>query len=80
MSLAHRCQICEGDPAWTIVRRGDVVVSWSCSVDLSDVCYSMQRDHEITELVITDSRKAREWNEISKSLDNVIKEELVTSP
>ncbi len=60
MSLAYCCEICDAaDPHWTIMRRGDVVVSWACDDHLAIVCERLQRDFEVTELIVRDSRKAR---------------------
>jgi len=57
---AYCCEVCDGtDPHWYIMRRGDVVVSWACDAHLSRVCERLQRDREVTELIVTDSRKAR---------------------
>ena len=61
-------------PRWRIERRGDAVVSWSCNQDLSEVCLRLQRDHEITELVVSDSVKRSEWAEIGRSLRGVAKQ------
>jgi hypothetical protein len=69
MSRAFRCEICDGDPTWQITRRGDVAVSWACDTDLGAVCDALQRDWEITELVVVHLAKLREWNEIKSSLD-----------
>ena len=52
-------------PLWTIVRTGDVVVSWSCAEHLSAVCEGLQRDFEVTELTVTYTPKAREVAEIN---------------
>jgi hypothetical protein len=41
------------------MRRGDVVVSWACDDHLVIVCERLQRDFEVTELIVRDSRKAR---------------------
>lgn len=46
---AYRC----GDlPVWSIERRGDAVVSWSCSLHLHEVFRELQRPHERTALVV----------------------------
>jgi hypothetical protein len=59
---AYCCEVCDGtDPHWTIMRRGDVVTSWACDDHLAVVCERLQRDFEVTELIVRDSRKAREW-------------------
>ena len=55
------CEVCDvTDPHWTIMRRGDVVTSWACDDHLAVVCGRLQRDFEVTELIVRDSRKARE--------------------
>ena len=62
MSLAYCCEVDDTpDPHWTIMRRGDVVVSWACDAHLAIVCERLQRDFEVTELIVRDSRKARKW-------------------
>ena len=62
MSLACCCEICDAaNPHWTIMRRGDVVTSWACDEHLAEVCERLQRDFEVTELIVRDSRKARQW-------------------
>ena len=56
MSWASRCRICGQDadgndlpsapvdlPHWTIVREGDVVISWACGEHLAAECESLQR-------------------------------------
>ena len=69
MSAAFRCEVCNTDlPRWRIERRGDAVVSWSCNQHLAEICLRLQRDHEITELVVSDSVKRSEWAEIDQSL------------
>ena len=58
---AYCCEVCDGtNPHWTIMRRGDVVTSWACDDHLAAVCERLQRDFEVTELIVRDSRKARE--------------------
>lgn len=71
MSPPFVCEVCHADPLWRLVRRGDAVVSWACDEDLYTVCHRLQRDWEVTELVITHSAKLREWVEISQTLDAV---------
>ena len=57
---AYCCEVCDAaDPHWHIMRRGDVIVSWACDDHLAEVCERLQRDHEVTALIVTDSRKAR---------------------
>jgi hypothetical protein len=53
------------------MRIGDVAVSWACDAHLGGVCDGLQRDFEITELVVKLASKAREWAEIGKSLDEI---------
>ena len=59
---------------WTMERRGDVAVSWACELHFNEVALGMQRDHEITELMVRHSPKAKEWAEISRTLDAVANE------
>lgn len=68
---AYRCHVCDGAPHWSIERRGDVATSWSCADHFTEVAEAMQRDHEVTQLVVRLSSKAREWAEISKMLAQV---------
>lgn len=53
------------------MRTGDAVVSWACDAHLAVVCDRLQRDFEITELTVRDSRKVREWVAIGKALDKI---------
>ena len=72
MSRAYCCEVCDSaDPHWELTRRGDVVVSWACDTDLARVAEGLQRDREVTELVVSDARKAREWAGISRVLDKI---------
>jgi hypothetical protein len=59
VSRAFRCQVCEGPYTWRIDRRGDAVVSWADDAHLAEVCVSLQRDWETTELVVTQPDRAR---------------------
>lgn len=68
MTAAFRCEVCSGLPNWCLLRRGDAVVSWACDPHLARVCHRLQRDWEITELVVSHSLKRREWAEIADTL------------
>lgn len=60
MSRAYCCEICSGsNPRWCLMRRGDAAVSWACDDHLVYVVKAMQREHEVTALIITDNRKAQ---------------------
>lgn len=76
VSLAYCCEVCDAtDPRWNLTRRGDVVTSWACDDDhLAEVASRMQRDHEVTELIVTDSRKARKWAAIGRALDGIARD------
>jgi len=74
MSYAFKCAVCDGEPLWRITRIGDVVVSWACATDLSAVCDSLQRDFEVTELVVEHQPKLREVVEINRTLEDIAKE------
>ena len=66
------CEVCGvPDPNWRVLRRGDAVVSWGCDDDVYAVLHRLQRDWEITELVVTNAAKQREWNTIKADLDAV---------
>ncbi len=71
---AHRCGECDAEPMWSLVRKGDVVCNWACSEHFNEVALFLQRDHEITELVVVHSPKAVEWAEINRTLESVINE------
>lgn len=60
MSRAFLCEVCHSDPMWRIDRRGDAVVSWACDDDVYTVLHNLQRDWEVTELVVRSSVKLSE--------------------
>lgn len=64
MGAAFRCEVCSGEQMWRIERWGDAVVTWACPEHLSQVCETLQRDHEVTQLSVRLSAKLRERNEI----------------
>jgi hypothetical protein len=68
---AFRCEIDGIEPRWRVERVGDAAVSWACDPHLAEVCHRMQCDPEITELVVSDHVKRREWREIGDSLGGV---------
>ena len=69
MSYVDRCEVCDGEPMWNITRRGDVVTSWACGPHLSGVCDAMQRDFEVTELVVVHFAKRHEIAALRRILD-----------
>jgi hypothetical protein len=71
VSLAFRCEICDGMPGWRIERQGDAVVSWACDAHLSAVCDRLQRDWEVTRLVVIHQAKLAETAEINTMLRQV---------
>lgn len=72
MSRAYCCEVCDGtDPHWTVTRIGDVVTTWACDADLAQVLERLQRDFEVTGLVVRDARKAAEWAAIGWTLDRI---------
>jgi hypothetical protein len=72
MSLYLCCEVCDAaDPHWTIMRKGDVATTWACDDHLAQACELLQRDFEVTELTVRDSRKAREWVAIGKALNEI---------
>lgn len=68
---ASRCESCDGEPMWALDREGDAVVSWACAGHLSEVAEGLQRDHEVTRLVVRLWPKVVEWAEIARSLRGV---------
>lgn len=57
MSPTRQCEICDAAPRWTI-RRTDGAMAWSCARHVSKVCEGLQRDWEMTEVVLTDYQRA----------------------
>jgi hypothetical protein len=74
MSLAFRCGQCDGEPAWSIFRVGDAVVSWACDPHLAAECASLQRDWDVTELRVRLWSKQIESVEIGQALERVASE------
>lgn len=68
MSYAFRCEICDTTPNWQIKRIGDVAVSWACDPHLPALCDRMQRDFEVTELMVVHYPKLAEWHGIGRAL------------
>ena len=71
---AYRCGECDAEPIWSMTRRGDVACNWACTDHFTVVALDLQRDHEITELVVTHFPKAVEWAEIQSTLEEVANE------
>jgi hypothetical protein len=75
VSLANCCEVCDdADPHWNVTRVGDVVTTWACDAHLAQAVGGLQRDHEVTELVVRDFRKEREWAGIGRALDRIADE------
>ena len=68
MSAAYRCEVCGGDPIWTLTRMGDAVRTWTDDEHLSEVLTRLQRDFEVTNVNVRLHAKAVEWAEIDKTL------------
>lgn len=72
MSRVHCCEVCDTpDARWSVTRIGDVVTTWACDAHLGEVSGRLQRDHEVTEHVVRDALKAREWAGITRALDKI---------
>lgn len=72
---AYCCKVCDDpDPHWNLTRRGDVATTWACDPHLAQAAAGLQRDHEVTELVVVDARKAHEWAGIARSLNAIAEE------
>jgi hypothetical protein len=69
-----RCEVCDKDPRWTLTRRGDVVTTWSCALHIDQIADRLQRDHEVTELVVTFTAKSIEWASVFRSLEAIAEE------
>ena len=54
-----------------VTRRGDGVVSWACPQHLAAVCDGMQRDDEVTELVVVLVAKLLEWLRLGARLEGI---------
>ncbi len=58
-TYAYRCALCNGEPRWSLVRHGDVVITWACQDHLVLVLVDLlptdkHRDQaEITDLANT---------------------------
>lgn len=52
MGGAFRCEVCGTEPRWRVERIGDAVVTWACILDLAEVCRRLQRDGELTTLMV----------------------------
>lgn len=72
---AFSCETCGAVPLWEVLRRGDAALSWACGPHLSTVCEGLQRDWEITELVVTHQPKGLEWARIHTTLEAIAKED-----
>lgn len=69
-TYARRCAVCNGEPHWTMTRRGDAVVSWACDVDLTIELRRMQRPQDDpTEIVISPSIEVRIETDLRHMLD-----------
>lgn len=69
---ASCCGTCgAAGPHWEVLRKGDVVVTWACDDHLAAECEGLQRDHEVTELIVTDYPKALEWAAIGRALGRI---------
>lgn len=71
LSLNSACGQCDGEPGWRITRRGDGVISWACNEHLATECDSLQRDFEVTELVLTHYAKTVEVADINRTLSAI---------
>lgn len=72
--FAYRCAECDGEALWSIERVGDVAHTWACEQHFTKVALYMQRDHEVTELIVVCHPRAVEWSEIQQSLDAIANE------
>jgi len=71
MTYAYRCEVCGGDAVWTLTRRGDVAATWADAEHLHEVLLNLQRDFEVTEIVVRHYGKTVEWADIDRSLTSI---------
>jgi hypothetical protein len=75
VSRACCCEVCDDpDPRWNLTRRGDVVTTWACDGHLATAAAGLQRDHEVTAIIVCDARKAAEWAGITRTLNKIAEE------
>jgi hypothetical protein len=67
----YHCGVCGVGATWRITRRGDNVVGWACPNHLAPVCDQLQRDDEVTELVVVLIAKLTEWAQLRARLDDI---------
>jgi hypothetical protein len=72
--MVYRCQVDNGEADWSLTRIGDLATSWACDPHLPAVLRDLQRDWEITKVVVRDCRKLHEHADIGEALDRVAKE------
>jgi len=72
MSRLYCCTVCDTRGTWQVMRRGDVITEWACNEHLAAIADGMQRDFEVTELVVKHLAKAHEWGEIRRILETTI--------
>jgi hypothetical protein len=77
--MAYHCAECGVGAAWRVTRRGDGVVSWACPQHLAAVCDGMQRDDEVTELVVVLVAKLLEWLRLGARLEGIALDDPVDS-
>lgn len=75
MPMACHCAKCGAGAAWRVMRRGDGVVSWACPQHLAAVCDGMQRDDELTELVVVLIGTLMEWLQLGARLETISRDD-----
>lgn len=68
--MAYHCQVCGVGATWRITRRSDDAAAWACPQHLSAVCDGMQRDDEVTVLLVVLTAKLVEWLELGARLED----------
>lgn len=66
-----QCCVCDNEATWQVTRRGDVATSWACGDHLASVCDDLQRDFEVTELVVKLYQKSVEWSQLNYRLNKI---------
>jgi hypothetical protein len=71
VTLNGACGICNAHPGWRIERQGDAVISWACNNHLAAECDRLQRDYEVSRLVVLHYAKMAEVADINRMLREI---------
>lgn len=60
MTPPYHCEVCICPADWRIDREGDAIVTWSCDGHLAVIFTELQRDHEVTRLIVRNCERMRD--------------------